>query len=123
MIFNSLGDTTYHKLDLYLRSITKKKNGNTSENLSEQEYKSYVKNEFPEQEHFNPKLKYSNREKNIIKRQRYDKLIESEKNENIIFQNVDTSPESEISEKSPELQAPVKQVKKKPGIKAKKKMT
>ena len=94
MLFNSLSDATYHKIDLYIRSITKKKTANTSENLSEQEYKSYVKNDFPEQKHFNPKLKYSNREKNIIKRQRYDKLIESEKNDtNIIYQKFDASSE------------------------------
>lgn len=127
MIFNSLSDTTYHKLDLYLRSITKKKSGvTTSENLSEQEYKSYVKNEFPEQEHFNPKLKYSNREKNIIKRQRYDKLIESEKQDNnILYQKFDASstpPGSEVSEKSPEAPMPIKPVTKtvkgrKPAIK------
>jgi len=122
MLFNSLSDTTYHKLDLYLRSITKKKTDTaTSENLSEQEYKSYVKNEFPDQEHFNPKLKYSNREKNIIKRQRYDKLIESEKaDKSVVYQNFDASPTPE-SDKTPELPATTKQVKtvKKAGIKKK----
>jgi hypothetical protein len=136
MIFNTLNDATYHKLDLYLRSTIKKKTNNniittTSENVSENEYKSYTQNEFPDQEHFNPKLKYSNREKNIIKRQRYDKLIENEKNDNnsVVYQKFDTSPtpDSEKLEKSPDVTQtePIKTTKttkgRKPAVKRNKK--
>lgn len=92
MIFNNLNDATYHKIDLYLKSITKKQSSPVSENISEKkEFVSYVQNEFPDQDQFNPKLKYSNKEKNIIKRQRYEKMITSDKysDENIVYTKFD----------------------------------
>ena len=92
MIFNNLNDATYHKIDLYMKSITKKQSSPASENTSDKkEFISYVQNEFPDQDHFNPKLKYSNKEKNIIKRQRYEKMITSEKDsdENIVYKKFD----------------------------------
>lgn len=98
MIFNDLNDATYHKIDLYLKSITKKHSSPASETTSEKkEFISYVKNEFPDQDNFNPKLRYSNKEKNIIKRQRYEKMITSEKDsdENIVYKNFDGTVLSE----------------------------
>ena len=101
LLFNKLDDATYHKLDLYLRSITKKKSSdgnvltsdnNTKSDKSEQkEFTSYSKNDFPDQEKLNPKLKYSNRERNIIKRQRYDNHLTSESNNGsgIVYQKFD----------------------------------
>lgn len=103
MIFNNLNDSTYNKIDLYLKSITKKQSSPVSEtNTSEKkEFVSYVKNEFPDQDHFNPKLKYSNKEKNIIKRQRYEKMITSEKDsdENNVYKKLD---DTALSESTPD---------------------
>ena len=111
MIFNNLNDSTYNKIDLYLKSITKKQSSPASEtNTSEKkEFVSYVKNEFPDQDHFNPKLKYSNKEKNIIKRQRYEKMITSEKDsdENNVYKKLDdtalseSTPDTSIKESPP----------------------
>ena len=97
MFFHTLNDSTYHKIDLYLRSTVKKKSivDSTDGNSDKQdiEYSSYTKNEFPDQDNFNPKLKYSNKEKNLIKRQRYDNHLSSEHNsENfIIYQKYDSN--------------------------------
>lgn len=102
MFFHTLNDSTYHKIDLFLRSSVKKSITDTmSESHSEQkEYSSYVKNEFPDQEKLNPKLKYSNKEKNLIKRQRYDDHLNSEHNsENgVVYQKFDVNTESDKSD-------------------------
>lgn len=88
VMFNNLSDAAYHKLDLYLKSITKKNTSPTSDTTSEKkEYVSPIKSDFPEQEQFNPKLRYNNKEKNIIKRHRYEKMLSSEKesDDNIVY--------------------------------------
>lgn len=131
MIFNDLSDAVYHKIDLYLKSITKKQSSPISENLSEKkEFVSYVKNEFPDQEQFNPKLKYNNREKNIIKRQRYEKMITTEKdtNEGVVYKKFDaislSDSNSEANKTSPvstttngPVKEPVKNIGKKKPVK------
>lgn len=86
--FHELDDATYHKVDQYLKSLTKKKSSDDANTLSDtksdtKEYVPYSKNDFPDQDLLNSKLKYSNKEKNIIKRQRYDDLINTESNSNI----------------------------------------
>jgi hypothetical protein len=94
LFFHKLNNGTYHKIDLFLRSISKKKT--SDENISEttsdkKEFSSYIKNEFPDQEKLDPKLKYSNKEKNLIKRQRYTEHLNSETNsdQNIVYQKFD----------------------------------
>ncbi|QKF93762.1 bromodomain extra-terminal - transcription regulation [Fadolivirus algeromassiliense] len=98
MLFHKLDDATYHKIDLYLRSIVKKRspddNTTTSDTKSDKkEFTSYSKNDFPDQEKLNPKLKYSNRERNMIKRQRYDNHIANENNlnDNVVYQKFDVN--------------------------------
>jgi hypothetical protein len=97
MFFHKLNDSTYHKIDLYLRSTTKKK---TSENSDKNNFVSYAKNEFSDTKgkgktisENNPKLKYSNREKNIIKRQRYSERLLSESNteSNVMYTKFDVN--------------------------------
>jgi hypothetical protein len=97
MFFHAMNDETYIKIDSYLKSLTKKKSSDentTSENKSDKEFTSYTQNDFPDQEKLNAKLKYSNKEKNIIKRQRYDDYINSENNDNI-YQKFNVDQESE----------------------------
>jgi hypothetical protein len=70
----------------------------TANSLSEdsngcrKEYNPYTPEEFPAQDGLCPKLKYSNHEKNLIKRQRYDNNINSENNkDNIVYCDFDVS--------------------------------
>ena len=110
MFFHKLNDSTYHKIDLFLRSTTSKKktldgnNTTTSECRSEntKEYTSYVKNDFPDQESLNPKLKYSNREKNLIKRQRYDEHLNSEHHSDggVVYKKFDVNVTSDSEQKT-----------------------
>lgn len=107
MFFHKLNDSTYHKIDLFLRSTTKKKTSDdntTSECKSESTkgYTSYVKNDFPDQESLNPKLKYSNREKNLIKRQRYDDHLNSEHNSDggVVYKKFDVNITSDSEHNS-----------------------
>jgi len=83
MFFDKLNDSTYHKIDLYLRSIVKKKISE-EESSEKNKFTTYAKNEFSDTVlnpvSDNPKMKYSNREKNIIKRQRYSEQLNSENN-------------------------------------------
>ncbi len=48
------------------------------------EYKPYTQDEFPSQKGISPKFKYSNKEKNLIKRKRYDKNINTTE-ENVVY--------------------------------------
>lgn len=120
MYFNKLNNETYYKLDAYLKCINKKENfytesvsspcyqeisedGNKesiqlsqhsydelSENSSTTDYKPYTKDEFPSQKGISPKFKYSNREKNLLKRKRYDTTINS-KTDDIMYCEFDVN--------------------------------
>ena len=100
MYFHDLNDETYYKLENYLHNLNKKRNyypdstseGQTS-SISQKEYNPYVTDEFPSQKGISPKLKYSNKEKNLIKRKRYDKNINSENNvdDTILYCYYDTN--------------------------------
>ena len=77
MYFHKLRNDQYANIEKELKRVNKKKKYyNDSESMSEKnEYTPYVKDEFPSQEGVSPKLKYSNREKNLIKKRRYTKNI------------------------------------------------
>jgi len=88
MVFNKLSDKTYEKIEQFIAS---KKRTTNSETLSteKKEYIPYAKDEFPEQEKLSPKYKYSNKERNIIKRQRYDDHLNN--NNNVIYKDFDAN--------------------------------
>ena len=96
MYFHNLKYETYIKLEKYI-SQTNQQNYSTSTNSEEsthkKEYKPYTIDDFPSQQNFSPKLKYSNKEKNLIKRQQYDDNIniENKTNESILYCNFDVS--------------------------------
>jgi len=69
MMFHNLSNQTYYKLDEFLQS---RKTTTLSDTSDKSEYKPYSIEEFAGQDKLSPKLKYSNREKNLIKRQRYN---------------------------------------------------
>jgi hypothetical protein len=116
MYFHKLNNKTYHKLDTYLKQINSKENyytesvtSPTSEKLISEsqltedsescnsssytkstEYKPYTQDEFPSQKGISAKFKYSNKEKNLIKRKRYDDHINT-RDENIIYCEFDVN--------------------------------
>lgn len=107
MLFDSLNNDTYIQLNEYLNNISttqKKKKPNKIE------YKSYSSNNCSNEDsinykindQFDSKLKYSNTEKSIIKRNMYNQKYESEENSNVIYADFDVSAitESDTSEKN-----------------------
>lgn len=95
LFFERLNDATYHKIDLYLRSSIKKKI--SDDELSDKHgFVTYAKNEFSDSKLetlSDSKLKYSNREKNIIKRKNYSEHLNSENgiNSHVTYSKFDLS--------------------------------
>ena len=110
MFFHQLEDSTYEKISIELTSINKKRHlfsdsSVNSESFSEKtEYTPYAKDEFPSQQGISPKLKYSNREKSLIKRRRYDKNINQDVDSEIVYTSfgvhTDTQHTSDSEKKS-----------------------
>lgn len=78
--FHILSDSTYTKIDNYLNKIKQEKIDKTksetaNDDTSTLEYQPYSQEEYQPESEFTTKLKYSNKEKNIIKRKMYDKAI------------------------------------------------
>lgn len=89
--FHALQDSTYNKIEQYLKKI----NPDSDINSEKLEYIPYTNDDFPDQEKLSPKLKYSNKEKNIIKRQRYNKIIAEDQTQDSISLSYSPSPVSE----------------------------
>jgi len=96
MFFHDLKHETYEEIDNFLK--TKKNNENGSDD-NVQEYKPYAQDDFPGNKHISPKLKYSNRERNLIKRTKYDKDLEQENGTDIMYCkfNVENLTETEAN--------------------------
>ena len=92
-IFNKLKNDTYVKIEHLLNTLEEKQQQLSPTSSDKKEYIPYHSSEFPAQESLNPKLKYSNKEKNLIKRQRYDNIINSDQDAEHINFNT-TSPET-----------------------------
>lgn len=92
MLFHNLDDATYIKLEAYLKTLSKRKNINsvTSESISEKkEFKSYVQDDLI-QDGIN--MKYSNKERNLIKRSRYDSIKNSENtSDTVVYKKFDVN--------------------------------
>lgn len=67
IIFNELNSNTYKELNDYINNIMNQAKDKTSKQTLE--YNQYSKHEFPFED--NSRLRYSNKEKNIIKRKQY----------------------------------------------------
>ncbi len=61
-------------------------------------YTPYAKDEFPSQQGISPKLKFSNREKSILKRRRYDKNITKDIDSDVIYTSFDVDDLSETTQ-------------------------
>lgn len=125
MMFNELNDSTYYKIDSFLKSLSsnKKKSEDItvsagSSCLSEDKSKfvTFAKNEFSDTllkppdtpakttQSESKSVKYSNKEKNIIKRQRYSEQLNSENNtdSNVEYAKFDLS-ETPVTPPSPSI--------------------
>jgi predicted nucleotide-binding protein len=102
MFFHKLKDSTYEKIEAYLKSLSDKNKSTaatttttSSETDSSPDKKKsfvpYTKDEFPAQEGMSPKLKFSNKEKNLIKRKRYDKTVSSNEGGDVKYCNYDAA--------------------------------
>ncbi len=107
MFFHKLNDNTYVKIEKELKRLNKAKNYYTesvnSEKASDKkEFTPYADDEFPSQRGISPKLKFSNREKSLIKRRRYDKNISLDVDSDVVYTNfsVEDISESNISNES-----------------------
>lgn len=101
--FHILSDSTYSKIEKFINKIRKKKLDKTkSDTFSETatfDYQPYSQEEYQPENEFNTKLKYSNKEKNLIKRKLYDKAI-SESNEIVKKNNKQVSKNSSEKNKT-----------------------
>lgn len=78
MMFDKLNNETYERIDKIITHFNnRKKQSINSDSFStdKMEYKPYTQEEFPSQKDISPKLKYSNKEKNYIKKKRYVNTI------------------------------------------------
>ncbi len=102
LYFDGLTDGAYKRIERELRKINKKnKYYENSETKSSEkmEYVPYANDEFPSQNGISPKLKYSNKEKNLINRRRYDRNINADNNNGVIYTKFDMNIRTD-SEKS-----------------------
>lgn len=89
MFFHKFSNITYIKLKKYLDDLNDSKIVPKPE---KQEYVPYEKSEFPIQDGISPKLKYSNREKNIIrKKKKYDKEMRNSESDTLFLDDLNTS--------------------------------
>ncbi len=105
MFFHKLNDSTYEKIENELKLINKRKKYYTesinSETVSDKkEYKPYTQDEFPSQQGISPKLKFSNREKSLIKRRRYDKHINADVDTDVVYTSFNVESVSDTNQNS-----------------------
>lgn len=90
MYFHDLNDDTY---DLISEVVEEYEVEHTEDNvdkifIEKASYQPYATDEFPSQSKISPKLKYSNKEKNILKRRRYDNIHSSD-NSDVYYKDFD----------------------------------
>ena len=94
-MFHDLKNDTYAKIENFLKTIKAKKITRSYEIESTEtptNFKPYMADEFPSQKNFTPKLKFSNREKNLIKRKFYDEEL-SKNSEEVVYTTFDVNSE------------------------------
>lgn len=84
LFFHNLKNKTYYEIENFLEGkITEKKINDLSE--CTEEYKPYSQDDFITPKIMNTKLKYSNKEKNLIKRKRYDEILKEENGSDVVY--------------------------------------
>jgi|SaaInlStandDraft_3_1057020.scaffolds.fasta_scaffold14274_2 hypothetical protein len=79
--FHNLSNETYRDLEIFLDDV----DDNDIESTERRYYKPYAKDEFPQQEKLNPKLRYSNREKSLMRKHKYESTQEDERSEYVCY--------------------------------------
>ena len=100
MFFHNLSDDTYEKIEKEVKRVNKKKNYYTdSESISKKEYTPYMQDDFPTHKDLSPKFKYSNTEKNLIKRRHYNENVNNT-DDNVVYTkfNVNLTDSEVVSE-------------------------
>nr|QBK89052.1 MAG: hypothetical protein LCMiAC02_01450 [Mimivirus LCMiAC02] len=88
IIFSKLKDDTYRKIEILLRKMNKnKKYTDDSDSVSREkkEYKPYTKDPYSLQNNMSPKLKLSNKDRSLLNRLKYDKIINSDVDKNVVY--------------------------------------
>lgn len=85
MFFHDLEEETYAELDKFLKKTVKTNKIDKTNSEYTEDYKAYSNDEFPDQKIVSAKLKYSNREKNLIKRKRYDETLNQENGSDVVY--------------------------------------
>lgn len=89
MFFDNLSNETYEKIEIIINDYYNKQSlKDNNINKQKKEYVPYFSDEFTSNTGIGPKLKFSNKEKNLIKRQRYDKSINIDTTD-VIYKNFD----------------------------------
>jgi hypothetical protein len=107
MFFHKLKDETYYKIEKELNRLSNKgcttdSISATSDGYSDSKFKPYVEDEFSTQNNIGPKLKFSNKEKSLIKRKRYDKNINTEDDSDVVYTSfeINNTSDSDKNNKS-----------------------
>lgn len=95
LFFHNLNNKTYIEIEKYLDSKLNDYKENRNDSEMTEEYKSYSQDDFPDEKNIDSKFKYSNKEKNLIKRKRYDKSLNEENGSNIVYCDFDINNLSE----------------------------
>lgn len=98
MFFHDLDNETYYEIEMFLKENLKTTEKRSSE--ATDEYKPYSQDDFPDEKEMSPKLKYSNREKNLIKRKRYDQTLNEENGSDYVYCEFDIKNLSENKNES-----------------------
>lgn len=91
MYFHNFSNDTYREIDKYINTYKKKKkrekkSNRTSDLVSTDEYIPYSIDDIASQKDLSPKLKYSNKEKSIIKRRIYNNKLNKHE-PNVVYCN------------------------------------
>lgn len=120
MFFHKFSDETYTKIETYLKEVQERDNltadSETNDSFSDprsptHEFKAFDVDEFHSQDGISPKLKLSNKEKNVLKRKRYDNSLSIENNthSDIIVQEFNiTNASDSATDPDPVEQKPVR---------------
>jgi hypothetical protein len=83
MFFHLLDTSTYQKIEKVINNINNsntisESNTQSQDSDKQRDYRPYFHDEFPSERNMSPKLRYSNREKSLMKRRKYNKDINNE---------------------------------------------
>jgi len=103
MYFHNLSDITYDKISDIIEEYDSEYDCLDKEYkifVTKASYKPYSTDDLPSQTTMSPKLKYSNKERNLLKRKHYDSRISSDTSD-IYYENFDVIDSTKSSNSNP----------------------